>query len=321
VNKEKMKELSSKIFNEVKNYTSNRESLKDYIKYINIFPEYSNRNIALIKNQFKNATALASEKEWVEMGYSINKDEQGIKILKYVPTTYFTDKSGTEKSIRAATINERIAVQEKKLKSRKVHTFKVGHVYDVSQTNANAKNIKKIFPFKQFEFQVTDKNLLALNKGLSGLAHKYDIPFNSSLDAQKLIKGIEQITRSILDKDFSARNSKEIDSSKKDLQVGLATHIVCQHYGIKTELESIPGLSKWLQHEYSVDEKERDLTNSFDISKKIVRNIDREILLEREREVNLNFKHEKIIPENKTFKQNKIFEIGKSLSNELGLER
>ncbi|UDK94876.1 hypothetical protein EYB33_00555 (plasmid) [Lysinibacillus sphaericus] len=56
---------------------------------MSIFYNYSLRNMALIQNQFRGASAVGSFKFWQDKGASVKKGEKGIQIFVPTPVTYF----------------------------------------------------------------------------------------------------------------------------------------------------------------------------------------------------------------------------------------
>ena len=139
------------------------------------FYQYSMSNTALIQKQFRGAQAVGSFKFWKDKGFSVNKGEKGIKILvpnKMVPK--FKDEKGKWKSIDKATPQEKKLIKEgKKEVTQGRLYFSVGHTFDISQTNAKASDLPKIFPNRWLEGNVEDYK--ALYKGMEAIAEKNGI--------------------------------------------------------------------------------------------------------------------------------------------------
>lgn len=186
-NEEKLQEiknLSEKALEEIKKYTTSPEHLLEYAEFLSRFHSYSLNNMSLIQNQFRGAIAVASFKDWKDKGYSVNKGEKGIDILSYAPITLFKDSEGNYKQISAATKEEKEMIKEGKIETRKINNYKKGHVFDISQTNAPVEDLPKIFPNKQFNFNIEDSNNAdLLLKGIRGIAKNLNIEIKDMKDS------------------------------------------------------------------------------------------------------------------------------------------
>ena len=91
------------------------ERYKEWLTAMARFHRYSVNNQMLIFMQHPEATRVASVKTWNEMGRHVRKGEHGIKVL--VPTPVKVKDSEDDSD-----------------EEKKVMRFKVGHVFDISQT-------------------------------------------------------------------------------------------------------------------------------------------------------------------------------------------
>ena len=66
------------------------ERYKEYLKFASKFTDYSARNTMLINMQKPDATPVAANGKWKELGRHINKGETGIAI--FAPTPYKTNE-------------------------------------------------------------------------------------------------------------------------------------------------------------------------------------------------------------------------------------
>lgn len=82
-----------------------------------------------------------------EKGFPVKKGEKGIKIL--VPNrtvAKFKDKEGTWKTVTKASEEEKKQIESKSVEVIPGRLyFAVGHVFDVSQTNAKAEDLLVFF--------------------------------------------------------------------------------------------------------------------------------------------------------------------------------
>jgi hypothetical protein len=88
------------------------------------FHRYSPNNVLLITVQRPDATRVAGYRTWQQLGRQVRKGERGIGIL--APITYRPDASPDD--------DRRAATPESEESRRAVRTFRVTHVFDISQT-------------------------------------------------------------------------------------------------------------------------------------------------------------------------------------------
>jgi len=188
--RKEVEELTNGMEKKIEQHFHSAEDLKDYLSFMGKFYQYSTSNTALIQEQFFGAQAVGSFKFWKDKGFSVNKGEKGIKILvpnKTVPK--FKDENGKLKSINKATPQEKKLIQEgKKEVTQGRLYFSVGHVFDISQTNATANDLPKIFPNRWLEGNVEDYK--ALYKGMEAIAEKNGISIIAPKEELGSAKGV-----------------------------------------------------------------------------------------------------------------------------------
>ncbi len=89
------------------------EALKTYLAFSARFHRYSLSNVLLIRSQCPEASHVAGFRAWKKMGRHVLKGQKGLKIVVPIP-------------VRAKQPNEEDAVR-----------FKIGHVFDISQTDGD----------------------------------------------------------------------------------------------------------------------------------------------------------------------------------------
>lgn len=316
--KEEIQELSSQAFSQIEKYTHSPEELLEYANFLSKFHSYSPNNTALIHEQFQGANAVASFKDWKDKGYSVNKGEKGIKILSFTPITYFKDENGERRQISTATKQEKELIKQKKLSSWKVNSFKIGHVFDVSQTNAPIEDLPNIFPNRQFNFEIEEGNNIAhLKKGIQAVAKNLNIEINdmsqSKLGLYELggakgafVQGIDQNKKEIV---MNSRNTEtqaiatsihelahaklhdlnekdsDFDSPTKEFQAELTSYIVCKHFGMDTSEKAIPYIASWTKNGEKIEDKQRAIEGVHKTSQEFIEIMDRVISQEREKEI------------------------------------
>jgi hypothetical protein len=112
---------------------------EEYLKFLSHFHRYSFNNLILILLQRPSATQCASYRTWKQLGRQVRKGERGIEILVPVLTRVFVSrKSGPaeEEDDLEPELSQGAAPQEDELMpcGYKVVGFKIGHTFDVSQT-------------------------------------------------------------------------------------------------------------------------------------------------------------------------------------------
>src|SRR5699024_8852060 len=156
--KERVMKITNTMDEAIESYFETPEQMKEYLSFMSKFYDYSPRNAALIHSQFRGANAVGSFNFWKEKGFSVNKVEKGIQVLvpnKTVPK--FKDEKGKWRNVKYANEKEKKLIEKDELAKRgsKLY-FGVGHVFDVSQTNATAKDLPDIFPNRWLEGDVDD---------------------------------------------------------------------------------------------------------------------------------------------------------------------
>lgn len=141
---EKRRELSNKVIECAKNFHQHPEKIVEFLEFQSRFYRYSTNNTMLIQMQNQGAVFCGSFKYFKDKGYSVKKGEKGMQIL--VPTLKtFLKLSGDEKiPLSEATKEQKQAYKEGKIDSYKKLYFKVGTVFDISQTNCPKEDYPKL---------------------------------------------------------------------------------------------------------------------------------------------------------------------------------
>lgn len=111
----------------------------EYLKFLSHFHRYSFNNLILIIFQFPQATLCASYRTWKKLGRHVRKGENGIEILvpvlARIPASPETQQYDEEHGRVAATGSANYLEQDSSTTyGYKVVGFKIGHTFDVSQT-------------------------------------------------------------------------------------------------------------------------------------------------------------------------------------------
>ncbi|PHD57203.1 hypothetical protein COF61_25245 [Bacillus toyonensis] len=266
--KEAVQALTKKMEKSVEGYFRTPEDLKEYLTFMAKFYHYSPSNISLIQSQFQGASAVGSFSFWKEKGFPVKKGEKGIKIL--VPNrtvAKFKDKEGTWKSVTKASEQEKKQIESKSVEMIPSRLyFAVGHVFEVSQTNAKAEDLPRIFPNRWLEGSVIDYK--SLYKGMEAIAEKNGVKIIAPKSELGVAKGVSySLTKEVA---LNPRNSElqnvktllhELAHAKlhtaetrmnytapeKEFQAEMTAYAVSSYFGIDTSEYSLGYLASWTQ--------------------------------------------------------------------------
>ncbi|MEK4620501.1 LPD25 domain-containing protein [Bacillus sp. FSL K6-0273] len=266
--KEAVQALTKKMEKSVEGYFRTPEDLKEYLTFMAKFYHYSPSNISLIQSQFQGASAVGSFSFWKEKGFPVKKGEKGIKIL--VPNrtvAKFKDKDGTWKSVTKASEQEKKQIESKSVEVKPGRLyFAVGHVFDVSQTNAKAEDLPRIFPNRWLEGSVTDYQ--SLYKGMEAIAEKNGVKIIAPKSELGVAKGVSypltkevalnprnselQNVKTLLHelahaKLHTAETRMNYTAPEKEFQAEMTAYAVSSYFGIDTSEYSLGYLASWTQ--------------------------------------------------------------------------
>ncbi|PEE26200.1 LPD25 domain-containing protein [Bacillus toyonensis] len=266
--KEAVQALTKKMEKSVEGYFRTPEDLKEYLTFMAKFYHYSPSNISLIQSQFQGASAVGSFSFWKEKGFAVKKGEKGIKIL--VPNrtvAKFKDKEGTWKTVTKASEEEKKQIESKSVEVKPGRLyFAVGHVFDLSQTNAKAEDLPRIFPNRWLEGSVTDYQ--SLYKGMEAIAEKNGVKIIKPKQELGVAKGVSytltkevalnprnselQNVKTLLHelahaKLHTAETRMNYTAPEKEFQAEMTAYAVSSYFGIDTSEYSLGYLASWTQ--------------------------------------------------------------------------
>lgn len=262
--KDKVKILLDSIHDQLEQHLHTQEDILELLAFNQKFHRYSFRNMLLIDHQFKGAKAVGSYQFWKEQGFQVQRGEKGIEILTPVKVTLFKDEQGREKSLKSATKEEKDRIQKGEIQTRQLTTFKMGYVFDVSQTNAKASDLPKIFPnrwldgtvphyesFYQGLEKVADfigvkvvepKHELGVAKGVSytGLNEVALNPRNGELQNIKTL--LHELAHAKL---HTLKTRLNYTQAEREFQAELVAYAVCSHFNLGVSDYSLDYLKHW----------------------------------------------------------------------------
>ncbi len=265
--KSETEKIIDKINENLEKYFTNPNEMKKYLQYMSRFYQYSENNSMLIEGQFEGAMAVGSFKFWSNQGYKINKGEKGIKILTPATVTYFKDKNGEEKQLKYANKEEKLKIKNKEIDIHQRIFFKVGHVFDISQTNAPISDLPKIFPNKWLEGEVKDYD--NFYKALEKMADKINFKIIEPKGELGAVKGVcypkekeialnprnseLQNVKTLLHElghgklhTMETRNNYSVN--EKEYQAEMVAYSICSYFGLDTSEYSLSYLNSWTKN-------------------------------------------------------------------------
>ncbi|MCG3797300.1 hypothetical protein COE94_20370 [Bacillus toyonensis] len=300
--KEAVQALTKKMEKSVEGYFRTPGDLKEYLTFMAKFYHYSPSNISLIQSQFQGANAVGSFSFWKEKGFPVKKGEKGIKIL--VPNrtvAKFKDKEGTWKTVTKASEEEKKQIESKSVEVMPGRLyFAVGHVFDLSQTNAKAEDLPRIFPNRWLEGSVTDYQ--SLYKGMEAIAEKNGVKIIEPKQELGVAKGVSytltkevalnprnselQNVKTLLHelahaKLHTAETHMNYTAPEKEFQAEMTAYAVSSYFGIDTSEYSLGYLASWTQGKEMKD-KTKLLKEVHETSIEFIETI--ENMLEKEKE-------------------------------------
>lgn len=305
-----IKELSGKAMKNIESYTDDPEEVKKLADFMGQFHYYSKKNMALINEQFKGAKAVGSFDQFKKAGFSVSKGEKAIKIFVPTPVQLFKTKDGI-KNINQATPSEREQIVNGLIKVNKIMKYKLGNVFDVSQTNATAEDLPKIFPNRKYDFKLdNDISINQLNKGLEKISEGLNVPIREMEDSQNgvtelgvakgayvqgpggeeillnpRLPGTDKTTTLIHELAHAkAHKNSTLSPGEKEFQAELTSYVVSKHYGIDTSEQAIPYIAKWTRNGEKVNDKVKLLEEVHSISREFIKVIDETIENEQSKE-------------------------------------
>jgi len=309
--REEVNQVVEEMDKAIEGHFTSPEQMKEYLSFMSRFYQYSPRNTSLIQSQFSGAKAVGSFKSWKDKGFSVNKGEKGIKILVPNKTTpKFKDEHGKWKSLRFANESQKEKIKGGELEQDKGKLyFRLGHVFDVSQTNAKAEDLPEIFPNRWMEGEV-DRYETVMDS-LSAVASDMDVsvgnpfhelgsakgayyhsveaknnghiglnPRNSELQNVKTM--IHELAHAKLHHS-NHENHLGLSDAEKEFQAEMVAYSTASYFGIDTSDYSLGYLASWTKGK-ELGDKEKLLREVKDTSVEFIERIEKDLVFEKELE-------------------------------------
>ena len=297
------------------------EHFKELVSYMSKFYNYSFRNTFLIQEQFKGALAVGSYAFWKEKGFTVNKGEKGIKIL--VPnrlSDYFINSKGEEVKLSKATPEEKRLIEQGEIEVRKGKLiFNQGYVFEVSQTNAKAKDLPKIFPGRWLDGEVNNYDLMY--KAMENIANKIGVKIIEPKGELGAVKGVSYpLTKEVAlnPRNTQLQNVKTLihelahaklhtmetrdnyTTNEKEFQAEMSAYAVCSYFGLDTSEYSFRYIKSWTKN-VELKDKEKLINEVRETVKEYIEIIEEtlinsnSLLLENKNKIEKKLEDEKLI--------------------------
>ena len=296
----KMREMEQAI----ESYFTTPTQMGEYLAFMAKMYQYSPTNVAMIQKQFSGAKAVGSFKFWKDKGFSVQRGEQGIEI--FVPNKSpekFKNQEGKWRNIKYATPEEKQLIKENKLEHKKGKIyFTIGHVFDISQTNAKASDLPAIFPNRWLEGNVNDYDVLMT--ACKKIATDLNVSVGDPLDELGSAKGAFYYSLLNTDKvghiGLNPRNSElqnvktmlhelahaklhsgkkafQLSDEEKEFQAEMVAFTVASYFDIDTTDYSLQYLANWTQNK-ELKEKTKLLNEVRETAVSFIQTVEEELM-------------------------------------------
>lgn len=134
-----LQEYQKRIIDLCDTYTTDPSKILEFIQFKSQFYQYSLNNTMLIYGQRPKASFVQSYAAWNKMGANVLKGEKGLKIYTPVKATYILNPETSKYELLSVAKRENPklyeAYKEGMVESREKVNFRIGNVFDISQTN------------------------------------------------------------------------------------------------------------------------------------------------------------------------------------------
>ncbi|ARJ25796.1 hypothetical protein B7492_32695 (plasmid) [Bacillus mycoides] len=345
--KEETQEIMDKVLTDITKYYKSTEDMLELAEFMAKFSNYSPRNMQLISSQFINAYACANFKTFKDAGFHVNKGEKAMKVFHPYIKEYVRDpKTKLAIPLKNLTEEQKKQVKSGELKVEKQTSYYLkATAFDISQTNATPEDLPKIFPNRQFDFEVNEENKGLLKIGIHALAEKENIKIKD-MGQGALIKElgnthgafVEVAGSSYAQIVMNTRNTEtnelsvaihELAHAKlhnnkvsslehaptQEFEAELTSYIVCKHYGMDTSEAAVPYIAQWTNNGQDVEEKDKSMMRVHETASSFINTIDKKIS-ELQRESEKNREQDKGVIKGQSHSEEQQNKVDLFLSNE-----
>ena len=253
------------------------EKYAEFLKTYSKFHKYSINNSIMILMQKPDATNVASFQTWRSLGRPVKKGEKGIKVLVPIPYKYQKEVETNELDGNGDHIKE--------TKEMKGTSFRVGNVFDFSQTSGKElpKLTKDLYDnsvaieiaidavgrTSEVPIRFTD-GLTPEQKGYYSVKKK-EIVINDNLSNSQTFK---TLIHEIAHSKIHAKDLDKYNNHEREVQAESVAFVVCNAYNIDTSEYSFGYIAGWSSGK-EMSELKESLSIIQDCSSDMIKSIDK----------------------------------------------
>ncbi len=223
----------------------NPDVFKKYLDSTTKLHSYSPKNIQLIMSQFPEATQVASENKWKQLGYELTADAKPIHVYAPVVSEGEVDKKGD--------------VQ-----------FYLKPVYDVSQTTG--KENFQLFQLNENDKEQVSKVIYGLTDNVTNKELINQIPVNS------IGKNFNEIMKSYIDLTVEQSLKTTSQGLQRQFEVNAISYVIANHLGLESEkMYSLEELKQFNTSPNSMKNLDNSLKTISKHSDKLVQSINQKV--------------------------------------------
>lgn len=143
--KEKMEAANERIKEIGEKFHRNPKYIAEYLAFGSRFYQYSVKNTKLIFGQNPYATYVQSFAAWKAQGYSVKRGAKSMNVLTPVKATYLYLEGNKLVLFSKATKAQQEAYKQGHIRGKEELHFKIGNVFDISQTTFPKEDYPKLF--------------------------------------------------------------------------------------------------------------------------------------------------------------------------------
>lgn len=297
---------------QISHLVRSEEDVKELLNFKEKFYNYSLRNMALINQQFRGAVAVGTFQFWKEQGFHVKRGEKGIEMLVPVSVQSFKNSDGQVKSVKYATKEEKEKIERGEIEVYPVTRFKIGHVFDISQTNAKASDLPKLFPNRWLDGDVPNyksfyKSLEKVGESIGSKVIDTGRELGASKGATYVLTGEIELNRRNGElqniktfihelahaKLHTGINRLSYSKKEKEFQAELVAYAVCSHFNLDVSEYSLSYLKHWTEHT-DIPTRTNLLEEVYNTSKDFIKVLEENMALEKELNSHQDVETEKV---------------------------
>lgn len=227
------------------------QKFKDYLKFYSSFYHYSIRNTILIFLQKPDAQLVAGYESWKKKGRQVRYGEKGIQI--FCPVNYYVKLEVIKRDKNGNPVLDENGDPVKEIRKEQAKTFRVGYVYDISQTDGKdppelaselhgeARNYESIMAgirHAAAPFSVSFEDV-PFAKGYCDFAQQKIVIKQGMSEMQSVKTALHELAHSKL------HESREESRETREIEAESVAYMIADHFGLDTSDYSFPYIASW----------------------------------------------------------------------------